>query len=463
MRLIASTWAFRPPKFTPSSRLHRRRVHAHASLDGDLRRTTAPCRRQGDASCFATRQSRSGIVVVSRARPTCPTMTIAENVLMSDMARRPVVSLVPRAMMRIEARAALGRLRIDARSGHQGKPAPRSPRCSLSKLLALSASAPACLCTTSPIPLCRVARAASVRRRAPVARGRHDGGPCFSPLARGAQPRRSLRHDHARRPPRSRRWTTRTCPEQRLDPVDDSEFLGACPLARDWRALRRKYPMVLSVTGPSRRRGFDCLSLEVHGGENLWRRRPAVRARTVLAGRCSASARARAGWRSTARRYPPMRSPPSAAAWPSCPPTGARSRRPSRHDGRRRWRLGVAQSLLRRRPVPARRPSVRGARASSAARRANRPPREARRPFGRRSAEDVLGRSLVARPRMLILRGPTRIDIARQGPDLQILRGIAGEGVAIVFGTSRCRSFLMNAERVFLATQHISASSPGKP
>ena len=37
-------------------------------------------------------------------------MTIAENVFMSDMARRRVVSLAPRATMRAEARAALERL-----------------------------------------------------------------------------------------------------------------------------------------------------------------------------------------------------------------------------------------------------------------------------------------------------------------------------------------------------------------
>ena len=58
----------------------------------------------------------AGIVVVYQELALCPTMSVAENVMMSELAARPVVSLVPRQRMRAETRAALLRLgmpRID--------------------------------------------------------------------------------------------------------------------------------------------------------------------------------------------------------------------------------------------------------------------------------------------------------------------------------------------------------------
>ncbi len=82
-------------------------------LAGDLQPNEGELLVDGKATHFASPlDSRAaGIVVVYQELALCPTMTIAENVVMSDMARRRVVSLVPRAMMRTEARAALGRLR----------------------------------------------------------------------------------------------------------------------------------------------------------------------------------------------------------------------------------------------------------------------------------------------------------------------------------------------------------------
>ena len=51
-----------------------------------------------------------GITVVYQELALCPTMTIADNIMMSDMAARSVATLVPREQMRREARAALTRL-----------------------------------------------------------------------------------------------------------------------------------------------------------------------------------------------------------------------------------------------------------------------------------------------------------------------------------------------------------------
>ncbi len=52
----------------------------------------------------------AGIVVVYQELALCPTMSVAENVMMSELAARPVASMVPRQRMRSETRAALLRL-----------------------------------------------------------------------------------------------------------------------------------------------------------------------------------------------------------------------------------------------------------------------------------------------------------------------------------------------------------------
>ena len=52
----------------------------------------------------------AGIVVVYQELALCPTMSVAENVMMSELASRPVASLIPRQRMRTETCAALARL-----------------------------------------------------------------------------------------------------------------------------------------------------------------------------------------------------------------------------------------------------------------------------------------------------------------------------------------------------------------
>jgi ABC-type sugar transport system ATPase subunit len=63
----------------------------------------------------------------------------------------------------------------------------------------------------------------------------------------------------------------------------------------------------------------------------------------------------------------------------------------------------------------------------------------------------ILGRGLVAHPRVLILHEPTRgIDVGAKAEIYEILRGIAREGVAILLISSEIPELIMNAERVLV-------------
>ncbi len=73
--------------------------------EGELRIDGKPARFASPLDSRA-----AGIVVVYQELALCPTMSVAENVMMSDVARRPAASLVPRQRMRDETRKALGRL-----------------------------------------------------------------------------------------------------------------------------------------------------------------------------------------------------------------------------------------------------------------------------------------------------------------------------------------------------------------
>ena len=71
-------------------------------LAGDLQPDEGKLRLDGKTIRFASPlDSRAaGIVVVYQELALCPTLSVAENIMMSDMAARPVVSLVPRGRMR---------------------------------------------------------------------------------------------------------------------------------------------------------------------------------------------------------------------------------------------------------------------------------------------------------------------------------------------------------------------------
>ena len=54
-------------------------------------------------------------------------------------------------------------------------------------------------------------------------------------------------------------------------------------------------------------------------------------------------------------------------------------------------------------------------------------------------------------PRVLVLHEPTRgVDVGAKAEIYQILRGIAGEGVAIVLVSSEIAELILNAERVLV-------------
>ncbi|MGE3306007.1 MAG: sugar ABC transporter ATP-binding protein [Rhizobiaceae bacterium] len=81
-------------------------------LAGDLHPSEGEIRVDGKTVRFgSTLDSRAaGIVVVYQELALCPTLSVAENIMMSDVASGSVVSFVPRAAMRREARKALTRL-----------------------------------------------------------------------------------------------------------------------------------------------------------------------------------------------------------------------------------------------------------------------------------------------------------------------------------------------------------------
>jgi ribose transport system ATP-binding protein len=81
-------------------------------LAGEFPPNEGELRIDGKAVRFASPlDSRAaGVVVVYQELALCPTMSVAENVMMSELASRRVVSLVPRQWMRSETRAALQRL-----------------------------------------------------------------------------------------------------------------------------------------------------------------------------------------------------------------------------------------------------------------------------------------------------------------------------------------------------------------
>ena len=81
-------------------------------LAGDLQPTEGELRVGGERVRFtsALHSRAAGIVVVYQELALCPTLTVAENITMSEAASRSAISFVPRAEMRDKARKALARL-----------------------------------------------------------------------------------------------------------------------------------------------------------------------------------------------------------------------------------------------------------------------------------------------------------------------------------------------------------------
>jgi ABC-type sugar transport system ATPase subunit len=85
-------------------------------LAGDLQPTEGELRIDGRPVRFrsALDSRAAGIVVVYQELALCPTLSVAENIMMSTIPDRSPMSLVPRAEMRRQARAALARLGMGA-------------------------------------------------------------------------------------------------------------------------------------------------------------------------------------------------------------------------------------------------------------------------------------------------------------------------------------------------------------
>ena len=422
-------------------------------LAGDLQPNEGDILVDGKATRFASPlDSRAaGIVVVYQELALCPTMTIAENVVMSDMARRRVASLVPRAMMRAEARAALDRLGMDA----------LDPETRVSRL------------TVAEMQLVEIARAVRQRARVLVldepnsALSRRETDRLFDAVrqlsAEGVTVIYVSHHlrevlDLADRITIMRDGRTietldnKGLSEHRLIRSMVGRDLGDVPPWRlDPAGRSDGKPVALSVAdlvAP----GLAGVSFEVHAGEILGISGLPDSGKDglgeALFGLCPRAGRV-------------------AIDGAVAPPNPLASIRGGMAfvPADRRGAGGLLAMTVADNVVSASLPrlSVAGVLRRAAIRREARAQvarldaRIAR--LGQRLAtlsggnqqKIILGRSLVTRPRVLILHEPTRgIDVGAKAEIYGILRGIASEGVAIVLISSEIPELIMNAERVLV-------------
>jgi ABC-type sugar transport system ATPase subunit len=422
-------------------------------LAGDLQPNEGEILVDGKATHFASPlDSRAaGIVVVYQELALCPTMTIAENVLMSDMARQPVASLVPRAMMRAEARVALERLGMDS----------LDPDTRVSRL------------SVAEMQLVEIARAVRQRARVLVldepnsALSRRESERLFDVVrqlrAEGVTVIYVSHHlrevlDLADRVTIMRDGRTietldnEDLSEQRLIRSMVGRDLGDVP---PWRmnpaACSEDNPVVLSVTD-LKAPGLAGISFEVRAGEILGVGGLPDSGKDglgeALFGLCPREGRV---------AIEGAEIPADALASIRC---GMAFVPADRRGVGGLLAMTVADNVV---SASLKRFSVAGVLQRSAIRRAARAQvarldaRIARlgQKLGTLSGGNqqkiILGRSLVTHPRVLILHEPTRgIDVGAKAEIYGILRGIASEGVAIVLISSEVPELLMNAERVLV-------------
>jgi ABC-type sugar transport system ATPase subunit len=422
-------------------------------LAGDLQPNEGEILVDGKAAHFASPlDSRgAGIVVVYQELALCPTMTIAENVVMSDMARRRVASLVPRAMMRAEARAALARLGMDSLDSDT-----RVSRLSVAEM-----------------QLVEIARAVRQRARVLVldepnsALSHRESERLFDVVrqlrAEGVTVIYVSHHlrevlDLADRVTIMRDGRT----IETLDNKGLSELslihsmvgrdLGDVPPWRVNPAARSEgNPVVLSVTD-LKAPGLDGISFEVRAGEILGVGGMPDSGKDglgeALFGLCPREGRV---------TIEGVETPADALASIRC---GIAFVPADRRGAGGLLAMTVADNVV---SASLKRFSVAGVLQRAAI------GREARAQVARLDArisrlgqklgtlsggnqqKIILGRSLVTHPRVLILHEPTRgIDVGAKAEIYGILRGIAGEGVAIVLISSEVPELLMNAERVLV-------------
>jgi ABC-type sugar transport system ATPase subunit len=422
-------------------------------LAGDLRPSEGEILVDGKTTHFASPlDSRAtGIVVVYQELALCPTMTIAENVVMSDMARRRVASLVPRAMMRAEARAALERLGMDSLD-----PDTRVNRLSVAEM-----------------QLVEIARAVRQRARVLVldepnsALSRRESERLFDVVrqlrAEGVTVIYVSHHlrevlDLADRVTIMRDGRTietlanEDLSEQRLIRSMVGRDLGEVPPWHvDPAARSESNPVVLSVTD-LKAPGVEGISFEVRAGEILGVGGLPDSGKDglgeALFGLCPRKGHvAIDGAETPADALASIRS--GMAFVPA-----------DRRGAGGLLAMTVADNVV---SASLRRFSIAGVLQRAVIR------REARAQVARLDAriarlgqklgtlsggnqqKIILGRSLVTHPRVLILHEPTRgVDVGAKAEIYGILRGIASEGVAIVLISSEVPELLMNAERVLV-------------
>jgi len=422
-------------------------------LAGDLQPNDGEIRVDGKATRFASPlESRAaGIVVVYQELALCPTMTIAENIVMSDMARRRVASLVPRAMMRAEARAALERLGVGT----------LDPETRVSRL------------SVAEMQLVEIARAVRQRARVLVldepnsALSRRESDRLFDVVrqlsAEGVTVIYVSHHlrevlDLADRVTIMRDGRTietldnKGLSERRLIHSMVGRDLGDMPPWRlDPAARSEGRPVVLSVVDLAAP-GLAGVSFDVHAGEILGVSGLPDSGKDGL-GEALFGLRPREG-RVT---IDGAEAPADARA---CIRGGMAFVPADRRGASGLLAMTVADNVV---SASLQRFSVAGVLQRAAIR------REARAQVARLDAriarlgqklgtlsggnqqKIIVGRSLVTHPRALILHEPTRgIDVGAKAEIYGILRGIASEGVAIVLISSEIPELIMNAERVLV-------------
>ena len=296
-------------------------------LAGEFQPDEGKLRVDGKTMRFASPlDSRAaGIVVVYQELALCPTLSVAENIMMSDMAARPVVSLVPRAAMRTRgARGARQARHGQSRSRRQGRAGSRSPRCNWSRSPPRSDSAPECSCSTSRTPRFPSARASGCSmssgnceaRASPSSTSRTASRRCStSPIAsrscatagivetldKRQRPGRSLdtRHGRPRPGQRASHGPSKAQSGRCADVVLAVENLTAPGAQRD------------QLRGPRRRDSRDRRPAGFRQGR-AWR--------GVVRSSATGAAASRLTARSCAR---PTRTPRSGLGCRSCPPIGA--------------------------------------------------------------------------------------------------------------------------------------------
>jgi ribose transport system ATP-binding protein len=422
-------------------------------LGGDLQPSEGALLLDGVKTRFASPlDSRAaGIVVVYQELALCSTMTIAENIVMSDMARRSVASLVPRARMREQAAAALSRLGMDS----------------------LDPDTPVRRLSVAEMQLVEIARAVRQRARLLVL----------------DEPNSALSHRESERlfevvrQLRAEGVTVVYVSHHLREVLDLADRVT---IMRDGRSIE-----TLDNEGLTEQRLIRSMVGRDLGEAPPWHRNPAARSaeRPIVLSASDVTAPGIAGVSFEARAgeilgfggLPDSGKDSLGEALFGLAPRGGRveidgAEAPA--DALGCIRLGmsfvpadrrgaggllamtvadnIVSASLRRFSVAGvlQRASIKREARAQVARldaRISRLGQKLGTLSGGNQQKIILGRSLVTRPRVLVLHEPTRgVDVGAKAEIYDILRGIAGEGVAIVLISSEIPELILNAERVLV-------------